>query len=464
MTAIATKETTWERFRTELSTEVLASLPEHVQRLAWSCEKIQAAQQEGLRRLLSHAVEHSSFHRRRLAGIEVNGIDLDELSRVPIMTKADMMPALDDVFTDRRLSRALVEQALAATDSEPVPILGTYVALATGGGSGGRGVFVFDVAAKSGFLLSLLRGMMGRLQALGGPPPGGLPVVMVAAASAVHATGAAAAETKGGELPLRIQKVPVILPLPEIAERLNALQAPALFGYPSVLARLASERRAGRLRIAPIAITSTSETLLPEVRASITDAFGAPVVDAYATTEGLVGTSAPGDSMLIFKDDLCIIELVDADNRPVPPGVASTKVLLTNLYNLVQPLIRYELTDVFVRQPDAPDHGHLQAHVQGRADEVLRYEDVDVHPHVVRSVLLRTPDITDYQVRQTARGIDVNVIAAADAPLEDLSRCLTEELAHTGLAQPDVRVQAVENLPRHPQTGKLRRYVPLPAS
>lgn len=55
-----------------------------------------------------------------------------------------MMESLDDVFTDIRLNRGLVEQALAATATEPVPILGRYTALASGGVSGQRGLFVND--------------------------------------------------------------------------------------------------------------------------------------------------------------------------------------------------------------------------------------------------------------------------------------------------------------------------------
>ena len=51
------------------------------------------------------------------------------------MTKSEMMAALNDVFTDRRLDRGLVEQALAATRTEPVPILDDYMALASGGSS-----------------------------------------------------------------------------------------------------------------------------------------------------------------------------------------------------------------------------------------------------------------------------------------------------------------------------------------
>jgi phenylacetate-CoA ligase len=351
---------------------------------------------------------------------------------------------------------------LAATGTQPVPILDHYLALASGGSSGQRGVIVFDPAATVGYAMSLARPLLARLRMMGGPPPAGLPIAMVAAASAVHITGAAPALCAGPGMPLQFLPVPVTLPLPQIVERLNALQAPGLYGYPSMLARLAAEQRAGRLHIAPLAMTATGETLLPQTRAAITEAFHAPVVDSFGSTEGLVGASAPGDSVLVFNTDLCIVELVDTDNRPVPPGVPSAKVLVTNLYNLTQPLIRYELTDSFVRQPDAPDHGHLQARVSGRADEVLHYRRVDVHPHVIRSVMLRSAEVVDYQVRQTAHGIQVDAIAAGTASTQALSGRLAEALAHAGLSQPDVSLRIVDDLRRHQQTGKLRRFLPLP--
>jgi phenylacetate-CoA ligase len=72
----------------------------------------------------------------------------------------------------------------------------------------------------------------------------------------------------------------------------------------------------------------------------------------------------------VFNTDLCIVELVGADNRPVTPGVSSAKVLVTNLYNVTQPLIRYELTDTFIRQPDTAEHGYLRVRVQRRNDEM----------------------------------------------------------------------------------------------
>jgi phenylacetate-CoA ligase len=116
-----TKQGSWERLRAQFQTALLAGIPEHLQRLTWNAEQLRAARQDRLRRLLAHAVTHSPFHRRRLAGVDLDRLEPADLSSLPVMTKADMMAALPEVFTDRRLTRDLVEQALAATDTQPVP-------------------------------------------------------------------------------------------------------------------------------------------------------------------------------------------------------------------------------------------------------------------------------------------------------------------------------------------------------
>src|SRR5204863_10195 len=43
--------------------------------------------------------------------------------------------------------------------------------------------------------------------------------------------------------------------------------------------------------------------------------------------------------------DWAILEVVDDEYRPVPPGELGRRVLLTNLSNRAQPLIRYEVND-----------------------------------------------------------------------------------------------------------------------
>jgi phenylacetate-coenzyme A ligase PaaK-like adenylate-forming protein len=461
MTTTTTTEGSFERLRASVQAGLLERADEHVGRLGWTVDRIAAHQRDALRALLAHAVTHSPFHRRRLAGIDAARFEVADLAQLPVMTKTEMMDELDEVFTDRRLTTAIVERALAATVTEPVPIHDEYFALSSGGSSGRRGVFVFDRPAAVAFFSALSRGLIAKMQGLGGPPPGGLPIAQVSAASAVHATGSSPAWTAGGDAPFRFSAVPVTLPLAEIVERLNAMQPPILFGYPSMLARLAAEQQAGRLRITPLSITSTSEMLLPELRDAIREGFGAPIVDTFGSTEGLVGVSAPDDDVLVFASDVCIVELVDDADQPVPLGEASSKVLITNLSNRTQPLIRYELNDSFVRRPDVPEHGHLRATVRGRADDVLRYDDVDIHPLVIRAVMLKAPEVSEYQVRQTARGVAIAAVASAACDTERLCRRVHAALAEAGLANADVEVERVATLDRHPETGKFRRFVPL---
>jgi phenylacetate-coenzyme A ligase PaaK-like adenylate-forming protein len=443
--------------RDRMQAELMRRAPDHLARLDWSREQIAARQREGLRALLAHAREHSPFHARRLRSVDPSHFELEDLATLPVMTKAELMDEFDDVLTDRRLSLALAEQALAVTKSEPQPLFGEFVCLSSGGSSGRRAVYVHDFEAKAEFTSSINRHPMRRVLREGGPPPGGITVAMVAAASAVHATGAGPAWTAGGVM--RFVPVPVTLPLAEIVERLNALQPDGLFGYPSVLARLAAEQRAGRLHVKPMGITCSSENLLPEWRAAISAAFGAPLLDTFGSTEGLVGVTEPDEEVFSFNSDVCIVELVDERGEPVPDGVPAARILVTNLSNRTQPLIRYEIGDRFVRQPAASDHGHLRATVEGRADEMLRCGETAIHPLVVRSVLVKTPAVGDYQVRQTARGIDVRVLPAGTLDVERLRRELRAALAAAGLADPEVAVRSVPALERHPETGKLRRFV-----
>ena len=438
-----------------------AALPAHLERLTWDADRVRAHQRDRLRALLRHAQAHSRFHAERLAGVDAARFELADLPALPTMTKAEMMAGLDDLLTDPRLSRAVLERHLAASTTEATALLGEYVVLASGGSSGERGVFAYGPDAIVDYTLGLTRNGFARLLALGPPPPGGVPMAMVAAASPIHATRALP-DLFSGE-PLAVTPIPVTLPLPEIVDRLNRLQPMLLQGYPSVLSLLAAERAAGRLRIAPLAVTGSSEQFLADARARVAAAFGVAVVDQFGSTEGVLGSSAPDDPTIVLASDLAVVELVDERNRPVPAGTPAAKALVTNLMNPTQPLIRYELPDRFVQQPDAAGHGHLRVTVEGRADDLLRFGAVVVHPLVLRSVLVDTPEVVEYQVTQTRRGAHVAVVAPGGVHEPALAARIAAALRGAGVPAADVTVESVAAVARHPDTGKTKRFVTRPA-
>jgi phenylacetate-coenzyme A ligase PaaK-like adenylate-forming protein len=142
----------------------------------------------------------------------------------------------------------------------------------------------------------------------------------------------------------------------------------------------------------------------------------------YAATEtgGIAAECALHTGMHLFED-LVLAEVVDADGRPVPPGVTGDRLLVTVLFSRTLPLIRYELTDR-VRLATKPcpcgRPFRLLAAVEGRTDDLLRLPGRDgtrrpVHP-VVFHRALELVDAAGWQVRQDQD--ELTVLVASLAP------------------------------------------------
>ena len=454
----ATTMTDLDLLRARMAAAMGGQLPGHIRRLAWSPAALAAFQRDRLRALLARAIERSPFHAARLRGVDPGRFELADLPGLPVMTKAQMMEDFDAAVTDRRLTRNLVERHLASSAAEPSLLLGDYVCLLSGGSSGRRGLIVQTVSEYAGFVGTIIRRAMAEAMTPAGPPPEGLVIGIVGAGTPVHSSGLAAATAVAP--PVRLIPAPAGLPTAEIVRRLNAAQPPALLAYATKLAELAREQRAGRLRLNLRSVTSMAEMLSAAERTAIGEAFGVPVIDLFVSTEGLVGRSEPGSAVLTFASDTCLAECVDDDGRPVPDGVASSRVLVTNLHNLTQPLIRYELTDRFTPAAN-PAGGFLRASVDGRADDLFRYPAASVHPFVIGTPLLRAPAVREFQVRQTERGADLAVVADGDLDVAALTAAVRDSLHQSGLPGPQVTLRRVQALDRDPLTGKARRFIPL---
>jgi phenylacetate-coenzyme A ligase PaaK-like adenylate-forming protein len=198
-------------------------------------------------------------------------------------------------------------------------------------------------------------------------------------------------------------------PLPRLVAELNAYQPAFLASYPTVLAQLAEEQAGGRLHIAPTCLWSGGECLGPATGAAIERAFDCALINEYGASECMSIAYGCREGWLHVNDDWVVLEPVDRDYRPVPPGEASHTVLLTNLANRVQPVIRYDLGDSVIAKPEPCACGNpLPAiRAEGRHDDVLTLTGADgrtvsLLPLALTTIIEDAADVHRFQLVQQA--------------------------------------------------------------
>ncbi|HZQ76098.1 MAG TPA: hypothetical protein VFE55_02130 [Acidimicrobiia bacterium] len=452
---------TYEELRRRHIADAMAMLPEMLERIEWPAERIAEHRQAELRRLVKVARDVSPWHRKRLSALDIDALDETTLAELPTMTKDDVMEHWDEIVTDDRLRLDDAEAHLDGLAADAY-LLDRYHVVSTGGTTGRQGVFAYDWDNWTTCWWSAMR-FEARARRRH-PESAAAPAVgaAVMSQSARHIGGSCFQTFSTGDT--EWHRFPVTLPIAEIVAGLNACQPTVLVGYPSALHPLVHEVENGRLRIFPRRILTTGEPLLAEIRTALVATWGVAVVNAYGSTEiGIHGGcgESPG---VHLSDDLAIVELVDVAGRPVPTGVRSDKIFMTNLYNHALPLIRYEITDELTALDEPCPCGSAFRRVgdpHGRLDDTFRYDGgLFVHPHVFRSPLGRFRSVVEYQVRQTARGAAIALRVTDVVDKEALAAEIAGGLAHLGLAEPQVTVTIVDQLERQ-YSGKLKRFIPL---
>jgi phenylacetate-coenzyme A ligase PaaK-like adenylate-forming protein len=253
----------------------------------------------------------------------------------------------------------------------------------------------------------------------------------------------------------------VTMPVPEIVDALNRYQPDMLITYPSFICRLAEEQAAGRLRIALRQFASAAETLTQGVRDLTRATWGAAVLNVYASTEtNVIGAECPCAAGLHVPEDLLVVEVVDDRGRPVPPGVAGHKVLVTTLFNCTLPLIRYELSDlVTVAEGPCPcGRPHLRlASVEGRREDVMSLParaggEVSLHALQLQAPLHRIPQVRQFQVSPLPAGLLVRLVlreaAAEREVLQAARRAIEAELDQAGAIVRTLTIEVVAEIGR----------------
>jgi len=332
----------YETLRARQIGELARLLPEYTARYRWPAGRVRAERERSLRALLAVAKHKSPWHARRLAHIDPETFTEADLDRLPTMTKSDLMNHYDEIVTDPRIDLARIEDHLARLTSDAY-LLDSFHVMMSGGSSGKRGVFVYDF---DGWIVMGLSSV--RVIPLMDMIPARETAAYFTAENAAHGSAAVGQSFAPWFVDSfkAFVPVPISLPLSEIVERLNAVQPTVISGFPSVARQLCVAAADGRLRIRPRAFMLGSEPLYPDVRAALERLFSARIYNFYGCTEAsCIGFSCTAGPGMHLSDDLVAVEPVDARGNPVGPGEPSAKTLITNLFNTLMPLIRYEVDD-----------------------------------------------------------------------------------------------------------------------
>ncbi len=445
----------YERRRLSDLTAALKLSKEVVARDSWSRDQLLEHQRERAAAAIRHAAEHSPLYRERLG--ERGGAT--KLEDVEPIDRTEMMERYDELVTDPRLKRDDLLTFVGSMTRDAF-YLGEYRVMATSGSSGKKGVFVYDRPGWVGIMAQFLRqsSMTGVKPKLPRWRLGG-----VVGAAPSHMSRQCTSNLSIGVH--RMRALPATLPLADIVAGLNEWQPDYMNVFPSAGGLLVEEAEAGRLRIAPKVVSTSSDFCSPGLTDRLIAAFGVTPFNMYATTEGLWGLDCDRHDGIHLFEDMTLVENVDENDQPVPPGEPGARLLVTNLSNGVQPIIRLRLPDVMTldAEPCACGRPLIRARtIDGRSDDVLklpgmRGTTVTVLP-MEFAMVARDRDVREFQVVHSGRSILLRVVpreGAGEEVAQRLRVAVAQRLGELGADGVRVDAELHPKLPRTPG-GKLQ--------
>ncbi|HJV95653.1 MAG TPA: phenylacetate--CoA ligase family protein [Albitalea sp.] len=425
-----------------------------------------------LSQLIQRTLEGSPFYRRRTGWRSAAAARLADFEPVG---KCELMQHFDDWATDRRITREGVDAFLRDPARLADPYLGEYMVWTSSGTSGEPGTFVQDARSLATY------DALDALRLRGG---GGVPTALASwsVGQRVAYVGATGGHFAGNASITRLMRIvpalarpfaptirlfSVLDPLRQLVAELQAYQPTLLVTYPSCAVALAQEQAAGRLQLRLAETWCGGEQLSPAQREQIRAGFGCAMRNNYGASEFFSIAWECPHGHLHLNDDWVILEPVDAQGRAVREGEQSHSVLLTNLANRVQPLLRYNLGDRvrFTGQHCACGSSFPVIEVEGRADDTLTLADANGEPVTLLPLALATvieegADVAHFQLLRTAPdALELRFEAMVQDPEIAFVRsraALMVFLARHGLG--NVRIKHGKSPPlRQARSGKLCR-------
>jgi phenylacetate-CoA ligase len=421
--------------------------------------------------LVTFARAYSPYYRTLYQNLPEQIVDPRLL---PVTSKQALMPHFDAWVTDRRVTHEQVRAFVDTPGSIGKRFLDAYTVTTTSGTTGSRGMFLLDnrsLLVASALTVRMLSSWL-RFGDIVKILAGGARIAMVIATGGHFASSVAAQRLQMGSRWRRkiIEVFPVHTPMPELVARLNQFRPVMLAPYASMAALLADEQEADRLHISPALVVLAAEGLADAEYARIGKAFNTEIRNSYAATECPFLSYSCAQGWLHVNNDWVVVEPVDADYQPTPPGQQSHTVLISNLANRVQPILRYDLGDSVLQRPDpCPCGNPLPAiRVQGRTADTLTFPSTEGHQVRLTSLMFATlmdriPGVERFQIVQVAPlRVRLRLLYAGHADPGDVGyavhNAFKQLLDRHGLGH--VTIERADEPPEHSFGGKYRVVIP----
>lgn len=432
-------------------------------------EDIPSRQQSRLAELISFARSNAPYYAQKYSELPEQ---ITSLQQIPPVTKSELMANFNDWVTDPEVTIESVKEFVSDMSLVGQLFLGRYMVSTTSGSTGVPGIFIQDKGSDT--IMKTLMAIRGTTKLkwsdiLKVAAKGGRNAAVCSTAG--HFTAFSTAErlrlkqTNG-----KIRAFSIQSPLSKLVKELNEYQPALIGGYATAMEILAEEQKAGRLNIQPVAILLGGEKLYPNVREKLGSVFQARVLDLYGGTEATAMTFECEEGQFHVNTDWIIFEPVDEYYQPVPPGKQSHSVLITNLANRIQPLIRYELTDRVIMSPEPCKCGRPfpVVQVEGRKDDIFKFSSsngqiVHVLPLALKTIVEEILGVRRFQLIQTAPDkltvrLEVDEGNLRDQVWENVREALLDYFATQGLT--NLSIEKSEELPqRHLKSGKYQHVL-----
>ncbi|MFF0174343.1 phenylacetate--CoA ligase family protein [Micromonospora profundi] len=250
-------------------------------------------------------------------------------------------------------------------------------------------------------------------------------------------------------------RVQLAAPAADLAALFDRLRPAILYGKPTYLLDLRLALLQAGVTCptwAPRLLLTSGEPLHSDDRARLTGYFGAPLVDALASTEGgLIAATRPDEPEYEVFGDNVRLEVRTGEGSVAAAGEG--ELLVTNLIYRDMVFARYRTGDRAVLDPGRADGIQRLARLWGREPQEVRFRTGPILAETLTGRLGFLPGLADFQVRMEPVGAVLRWMP--DGIGADPEPALREVMAEL-LPREDVRYERCARIT--PLGGKKRRF------